>query len=124
MDASDHAYVTGYTTSTDFPVTSGAFHKVNNVKGPDTNAFIAEFNFSGSDLKYSTYLGGSGIAIFYGQDYLGDSASAIAMDAQGNVYIAGVAYSTDFPVTSEAFQKANHAAASLAENAFVTKFIW
>ena len=114
VDASGHAYVTGSTISTDFPATSGAFQKVNDAVSGGTNAFIAEFNFSGSDLKYSTYLGGS----------IDDEASGIAMDAAGNVYIAGSAYSPDFPVTSGAFQKVNHAAASVAENAFVTKFTW
>lgn len=46
-------------------------------------------------LSFSTYLGGS----------TNDKANAIAVDGQGNVYVAGLTYSTDFPVTSDAFQK-------------------
>ena len=120
VDASGHAYVTGYTYSTDFPVTSGAFQKDNKSKYGST--FVTELNTEGSDLKYSTYLGGSGSAAANN----GDGAAGIAMDAAGNVYIAGSAYSIDFPVTSGAFQKVNHAAAAgaLSSNAFVTKFAW
>ena len=120
VDASGHAYVAGYAYSTDFPVTSGAFQKVNKSKYGST--FVTELNTEGSDLKYSTYLGGSGSAVANN----GDGAAGIAMDAAGNVYIAGSAYSTDFPVTSGAFQKVNHAAAAgaLSSNAFVTKFTW
>ena len=118
LDASGHAYVTGSTSSTDFPVTSGAFQKVNNAPGIDAgNAFVTKLNSEGSALEYSTYLGGSGNA----DTGVGDSASGIAMDAAGNVYIAGLAYSTDYPVTSGAFQKVNKAAANDGSNAFVTK---
>ncbi len=46
-------------------------------------------------LSFSTYLGGSG----------GDTANTIAVDAQGNAYVAGETASTDFPVTANAFQK-------------------
>jgi sugar lactone lactonase YvrE len=56
--------------------------------GP-TNAFVTEFNPAGTDEVYSTYLGGSG----------GDSAQAIALDGNGNVYVAGNTSSGDFPIT-------------------------
>jgi hypothetical protein len=57
-------------------------------------------------LAYSTYLGGSG----------GDLSYAIAVDSAGSAYVTGFSESTDFPVTSGAFQKLNH-----RSNAFVTK---
>ena len=108
MDDSGHAYVTGTAWSTDFPVTSGAFQKVNNAAAiASTNAFVTKLNTEGSALDYSTYLGGSGTAPYYS----GDGANGIAVDASGHAYVTGIAVSTDFPVTSGAFQKVNRAAA-------------
>ena len=80
-DSSGYAYVTGYTTSADFPVTSGFYHGT-------TDAFITKLNPSGSALIYSTYIGGSST----------DNAAAIALDSSGNAYITGLTYSSDFPI--------------------------
>jgi hypothetical protein len=82
LDSSGDAYVTGYTQSTDFPVTSGAFQTVcgqcTTSHGP---AFVSEFNPAGSALVYSTYLGGSGPQ--------GDYGAAIAVNRWGNAYVTG-----------------------------------
>jgi hypothetical protein len=94
IDSSDSAYVTGQTSSPDFPTTPGAFQTVNNVRSSSHNAFVTKLNPTGSALAYSTYLGGSA----------GDSASSIAVDSGGNAYIAGSAGSADFPTTPNAFQ--------------------
>jgi hypothetical protein len=111
VDSAGNAYVAGETFSTDFPVTPGAYQSTNKAAAnQDTNAFVTELNPTGTALVYSTYLGGSG----------GDIASAIAMDTAGNVYVAGQAGSTDFPVTQGAFQTTNHAT-TYGTNAFVTK---
>jgi len=88
VDADDNAYVTGYTTSPNFPTTAGAFQP-NGVAG----AFVTKLNPNGA-LVYSTYLGGSG----------GDVGSGIAVDASGNAYVTGTANSSDFPTTAGAFQ--------------------
>jgi len=103
LDSSGSAYVTGSTTSTNFP-TMNAFQA--NLAGPE-NAFVTKFNPAGSALVYSTYLGGS----------VGDIGNGIVVDSSGSAYVTGVTFSTDFP-TMNPFQ------ASLAgtENAFVTKF--
>jgi len=58
------------------------------------NIFVSKWTGDGQQMLYSTYLGGS---------YL-DFASGIAVDPQGNAYIAGFTYSNDFPVTTGALQ--------------------
>src|SRR5216684_862777 len=56
IDSSGHAYVTGFTTSTNFPTTPGAFRTTS---GGGLHAFVTKLNPTGSGLVYSTYLGGS-----------------------------------------------------------------
>jgi len=124
LDGSGDAYVTGVTASMDFPTTAGAFQAVNN--NPSTccsyitggNAFIAKLNPAGTALEYSTYLGGSGRA---GTAVDGDSGLGIAVDRSGNAYVTGQTESTDFPVTTGAFQTANNQPNLYGVNAFVTK---
>jgi hypothetical protein len=90
LDPLGNIYVTGMTTSTDFPVTNGAF----STQAPGGgDAFVAKFSPS-FDLQYSTYLGGPGA----------DSGSAIAVDSSGAVYVAGQTASTDFPVIQGGFE--------------------
>jgi len=112
VDGSGNAFITGTTSSTDFPVTQGAFQTTN--RGY-TKAFVTKLNPAGSALVYSTYLGGSG------GTYAGDSGYALALDSSGDAYIAGASYSADFPVTPGAFQTKNKAVASGGPNAFLTK---
>ena len=112
VDSSGDAYITGSTGSTDFPVTPGAFQSTNNgAANYDTVAFVTELNPAGTAEVYSTFLGGSG----------GDAAAGIAVDGSGNAYVAGTTSSTDFPITSGAFQSTNNDAANGLPNAFVTK---
>lgn len=84
VDGAGNAYVTGWTSSTNFP-TMVPFQPVNNAF--DNTAFVSKLNPSGSALVYSTYLGGSGE----------DQGNAIAVDAAGNAYVTGSTTSTDFP---------------------------
>ncbi len=102
VDGSGNAYVTGSTTSTDFP-TAGAQQPANS---GTTDAFVAKLNPSGSALVYATYLGGSAV----------DRGRAIAVEA-GEAYIAGDTLSTNFPTTAGALATA----APAAGNGFVTK---
>jgi hypothetical protein len=104
LDAAGNAYVTG-NAGDGFPTTAGAFQTTYG-EGSD-DAFVSMLNASGSALAYSTYLGGSNI----------DSASAIAVDASGNVYVGGTTYSTDFPTTPGAFQTTSGG----AYDAFISK---
>ncbi len=86
IDAEGNAYVTGFTASTDFPITNGALQPTS--KGL-TDAFIAKLNAAGSALTYSSYFGGNGR----------DIATAIALDSTGSAYITGRTDSTDLPAT-------------------------
>jgi hypothetical protein len=92
LDSSNNTYVIGWTTSVDFPVTSGAFQM--GYAGGSSDVFVTELNATGSALVYSTYLGGTGQDIGFG----------IALDSGGNTYVTGYTYSQDFPITSGAFQ--------------------
>lgn len=112
VDSSQNAYLTGTAYSTNFPVTSGVYQATN--KGASNGrptAFVAKLNPSGTALDYATYLGGSN----------GDSGSGIALDADGDAYIDGGTYSTDFPVTSGVLQSTNNTSAAVGSNGFVAK---
>lgn len=91
VDSAGDAFVTGKTSSADFPVTTGAFQTT---KPGTTNIFVSELNAAGSALVYSTYLGGSAV----------DQANAIDLDRFGDAYVAGLSTSTDFPTSTGAFQ--------------------
>jgi hypothetical protein len=58
VDGSGNAYVTGYTFSTDYDVTPGAFQTTN---GGGRDVFVTKLNATGTALVYSTYIGGSGM---------------------------------------------------------------
>jgi hypothetical protein len=117
LDDSGDAYVTGYTESPNFPVTTGAYQTTDiGATHSVTNAFVTELNPTGTALVYSTFLGGTGALSIYG-----DEAYAIAVDDSGDAYVAGQTYSTDFPVTTGAYQTANNGAAHNNSNAFLTK---
>jgi hypothetical protein len=120
-DATGAAYVTGLTISENFPLTAGAFQAVNYATPANavSTAFISKFNASGTALLYSTYLGG--VAISNTLHEQGDYGKAIAVDSSGNAYVTGYTYSTDFPITSHAFQKGNIPAETHYPTGFVTK---
>jgi hypothetical protein len=100
IDSSGSAYVTGQTSSSDFPITQGAFQTINKaVSNGGTTGFISKLNGAGTSLMYSTYLGGSTAEDF----------SGISVDATGNAYVTGSTKSTDFPTTPGAFQSTNKA---------------
>jgi hypothetical protein len=107
VDAAGNAYLTGFTASTNFPTTAGAFQTTYGGNGK-ANGFVTKLNADGTGLLYSSYLGGSG----------GDSGSGIAVDAAGNAYLTGATSSTNFPITFGAFQTTLKGS---TENAFVTK---
>jgi hypothetical protein len=114
VDAFGAAYVVGDTLSTNFPTASPL--QASNAGAEDV--FIAKFAAAGSALVYSTYLGGSGReGTGYSNDHL--VGLGIAVDAAGDVYLAGVTSSGDFPAV-DAFQSFIQGGPSEAQ-AFVTK---
>ena len=79
VDGAGSAYLTGGTTSLDFPTTPGAFDR--NLGG-DVDVFVTKLDASGATLGYSTYLGGSALQ-------RGEYGSAIMLDGAGNVFVTG-----------------------------------
>jgi MBG domain (YGX type)/Beta-propeller repeat len=118
-----NAYVAGYTQSPDFPVTADAFQSTNN-GAPNyyPNAFVSALNPQGSALLYSTFLGGTGNRNSNFSSFLnGDKATALAVNASGNTFVAGTTFSSDFPTTTGAYQSKNNALANNTTNAFVAR---
>jgi len=110
IDSSGDAYITGTTTSTTYPTTSGAYQTVNKATSGDQTGFVTKLNPTGTALVFSTFFGGSNY----------DSPTAIALNSAGDIYLAGTAFSTDFPTTSGAYQTTNKAA-PYGWNDFVTE---
>jgi hypothetical protein len=108
VDARGEAYLSGYTLSTDFPI-ANALQPQNATGGRGANAFVTKFNPTGSELIYSTYLGGSTF----------EQANALALDAAGNAYVAGTTYSSNFPIV-EPLQATNNASSHNLNNAFIS----
>lgn len=99
IDADSNVYVTGVTTSGDFPTTSGAYAAA---VADNVAAFVIKLNpnTGGSDsLVYSTVLNGT-----TGQQ----SGEGIAVDTAGMIYVAGFTTSTDFPVAGNAIQSSSN----------------
>lgn len=107
VDPSGNAYVTGTTSSSNFPLVQ-PLQKVFGGGNPPIpgDAFVFKLNAAGSALVYSTYLGGSGE----------DAGRGIAVDAAGHAYVTGVTSSKDF-LTKNAFQ----AVPGGSRDAFVVK---
>jgi uncharacterized protein (TIGR03437 family) len=93
IDGASNAYLVGYTNSKDFPVTSGAFGTVCGTSGTCSAAHVTKLNPYGTNILWSTYVGGSKSD---GSDAL-YWTGPIQLDAKGNIYIVGQAGPT-FPL--------------------------
>lgn len=100
---SGHAFVSGLTGSSNFPTNNA----LQSVRGGNFDAFVSQLNASGSELLFSTYLGG--------RDF--DNAIGINLDAKGHVYVTGPTASLNFPTSEDAYSTNN----SGTVDAFVTK---
>ncbi len=125
LDTNGDAIITGWTTSSNFPVASamqpvyaGGFG-ISGYNGGD--AFVAKLTADGSALVYSTYLGGGSsenMPLYETNPAL--SGGAVAVDFSGNAFVTGWTYSTNFPVLN-AYQPTNAAVSSSYSAAFVTE---
>ena len=118
LDASGHIFVVGITFSADFPVTPAACQQQNLSILALFNGFVSELDPTqtanpASQLLFSTYLGGN----------LADLGSSIRVDSAGRAAVAGVTYSTNFPLTASAFQNSNRSftPSHFSTNSFVTE---
>jgi hypothetical protein len=109
LDGSKNVYVTGQTSSTDFPTASPTQAS----SGGGLDAFVSEFNPSGNALIFSTYLGGSASEDVPGAGVLG----GIAVDSSSNIVAVGDTNSTNFP-TASPLQAANGGGIDV----FITKY--
>lgn len=91
VDAAGNPWIAGLTQATNFPSTGDSYQA--SLAGAQ-NGFIMELNPNGSQAQYFTYLGGSGT----------DSLNGMALDSADNIFVVGATNSTNFPVTSDAFQ--------------------
>jgi hypothetical protein len=92
VDAAGQAYVTGYSESNDFPTTSGTFRPA--IGSSHHDGFLAKLDGGGASLVYATFFGADGPA---------DPAS-VAVDPNGNAYVAGRTFASNLPVSSGATQ--------------------
>ncbi len=106
IDAAGNAFITGETNDVTFPTTEDAYNR--SING-GIDAFVTKLNPSGTELMYSTFLGGVNI----------DIGSGIAIDESGNAYITGQTFSSNFPTTKEAFDTTYNSIGYY--DAFVTK---
>lgn len=102
IDSNGNAYITGHTTSTNFP----GKNQIQAANAGSIDSFVAKINADGLTLAYCTYLGGSG----------DDCAKAIAVDGSGDAYITGYTKSANFP-TKNAIQTSNAG----SNDAFISK---
>ncbi|MGH7950988.1 MAG: SBBP repeat-containing protein, partial [Limisphaerales bacterium] len=117
VDGAGDAYVAGFTDSSNFPTVNAIYPNIGGTYSKSfgsfhDDAFVAKLSPGGSNLIYSTYLGGSSK----------DVAEGIAVDASGNAFVTGFTYSSNFP-TANAVQ--NHLACTNSfyfnANAFVSE---
>jgi len=99
VDSTGATYVAGSTTSTNFPTTSGVLQP--DFGTGNTHAFVSKLNPSGTELVYSTFLGGH--TPLAGAE--NDNDTGIAVDGSGNTYLTGTTNAEDFPTTSGAFKE-------------------
>ncbi|HEX6683413.1 MAG TPA: SBBP repeat-containing protein [Candidatus Limnocylindrales bacterium] len=109
LDAANQVYLAGETASSNFPTTSGAFDGTAN---GGSDVYVAKFNAQGSQLLYSTRLGGAD----------NELPGGIAVDASGNAVVGGSTRSIEFPSTPGTIQPV-HSGGEFIElfEGFVTK---
>lgn len=111
LDKDEHICVCGITTSTDFPITSGAIQT--KYQGGDSDGFLLKLNTTGDALRFSTYVGGSGDEGWQGTQI------DLRLDDRDDIYMVGVTASTDFPVDSSGYDTTH--GGNFVDDAFILK---
>lgn len=111
VSADGNAFLTGFTTSSNFPTVNALRPTISGTKDPNfgvypMDGFVAALSTNGSSLLFSTYLGGSSH----------DEGIGIALDPTGAIYVTGFTDSTNFPTAGTTFTNYNG-----GRDAFVTK---
>ncbi len=104
VDATGSVFVVGESRSENFPTTEGAYQTA---RRGGSDAFVARVRPDGSGLVYCTYYGGEAQ----------EAGNAIAVDSGGNAYLTGQTFSTQLPITPQAYQRVP----ALTPDAFVAK---
>jgi hypothetical protein len=84
IDSQNHIWITGYTNTTDLPLTSTAIKTTCACANDSSDAWLAEFSADGSQLLYGSYLQTNST-----EPHTGGSISAAAMDASGRIWLGG-----------------------------------
>ncbi len=98
----NEVYLAGFTNSADFPVSKNAFQK--QING-GFDLMVVKLVSSGTNIAYSTYLGGSGYEL-YSIGHAHEHVKIVVNDKQ-QAYVVGISCSTNFPVTPDAYQPKN-----------------
>ncbi|MBI5306856.1 MAG: SBBP repeat-containing protein [Planctomycetes bacterium] len=104
IDSTGNVYLTGWTYSSNFPTTTGAYDTLFN---KDSDVFVSKLNKMLTNLLASTYLGGSDK----------DFGKSLAINKDGIIYLTGYTDSSDFPTTASAFDTSKNG----NTDAFVSK---
>ncbi len=113
VDDHEQVFVTGGVFSEDFPVTDDAYDRSynDNVEKGGNDIFLSVVSHDGSELIYSTYLGGGHT----------DFAQSLVLGESGEVHLVGHSASTDFPVTAAAYDRGHNGGSF---DAFYMRFDW
>ena len=117
LDASGSIYLTGQTNSSDYPTTAGAYQTTYGGSSSGSwwwnggDAFLTKMKADGSDLEFSTFLGGSS----------DDVAYQVALSSKNEIYVVGKTGSGDFPKTPGSKSVFNGSIRGLTDG-FITKF--
>lgn len=95
VDGAGYAYITGQTSTTNFPLAGGPIQSSPMGLG---SIFVSKLNPTGTGLVYSTYLGGNG----------NDSGAGLALDGNGCAYVTGTVSSSNFPPAGASFKATNN----------------
>lgn len=107
LDSAGFVYVSGTTTSPNFPTTAGAYDTSFN--GGNYDAFVSKLNAKGSALVFSTLLGGKS----------DDHGGGLGLDGAGNVYVTGITASTNFPTSANGYDRTQNG----NEDAYLVKLV-